>query len=112
LIQREINDPTPALDRLVEEGVRPRIDYLARLVAEITGLPRRDDRVMRSVFSIQAQSVACVPSPIAARLGFVVTSAQADALAEHIADFSLGGLRGFARGRATRKPRPARPRSR
>jgi TetR/AcrR family transcriptional regulator, regulator of cefoperazone and chloramphenicol sensitivity len=105
LIQREINDPTPALDRLVEEGVRPRIEYLAGLVAEITGLPRADERVMRCVFSIQAQSVSCVPNPIAARLGFVVTSARAEALANHIADFSLGGLRGFAGERAARKPR-------
>src|SRR5262249_29956681 len=28
LIHREMNDPTPFLDRLVEEGVRPRLDYL------------------------------------------------------------------------------------
>jgi AcrR family transcriptional regulator len=99
LIHREINDPTPALDRLVEEGVRPRVDYLAGLVADITGLPRADERVMRGVFSIQAQSVSCFPNPIAARLGFVATPASAESLAGHIADFSLGGLRGLTRAR-------------
>lgn len=101
LIQREMTDPTPALDRLVEEGVRPRIEYLAGLVAEITGLPKRDERVMRSVFSIQAQSVQSFPNPIATRLGFVATPASAESLAAHVAEFSLGGLRALT-------PRPAR----
>lgn len=103
LIHREMNDPTPALDRLVEEGVRPRIEYLAGLVAEITGLPKRDERVMRSVFSIQAQSVQSLPNPIAAKLGFVATPASAESLAAHIAEFSLGGLRALAPARATRR---------
>ncbi len=105
LIHREVHDPTPALDRLVDEGVRPRIDYLSGLVAEITGLPRRDERVLRSVFSIQAQSVSVFPNPVAARLGFVATPASAESLAAHIADFSLAGLRGLKRSGA-RKGRP------
>jgi AcrR family transcriptional regulator len=58
LIQREINDPTPALDALVEQGVRPRFEYLASLVADIIGCSPADHRVLRSVASIQAQSIA------------------------------------------------------
>src|SRR5262249_27964321 len=37
ILNREINDPTPALDALVEQGVRPRVAYLAGIVAEIVG---------------------------------------------------------------------------
>lgn len=99
LIQREINDPTPALDALVEQGVRPRFEYLASLVADIIGCSPADHRVLRSVASIQAQSIAYLPHPIAARLGSNLkpaTAAQVEAIAEHIADFSLAGVRGIA----------------
>ncbi len=99
LIQREINDPTPALDALVEQGVRPRFEYLASLVADIIGCSPADHRVLRSVASIQAQSIAYLPHPIAARLGSSLkpaTAAQVEAIAEHIADFSLAGVRGIA----------------
>jgi AcrR family transcriptional regulator len=107
LIHREMNDPTPALDRIAEEGVRPRIQYLAGLVAKISGLPADDPRVLRSVFSIQAQSLACFPNPIAERLGFTASPAHAEAIAAHIADFSLRGIRGLrpGRGRAASRPR-------
>ncbi len=105
LIHREMNDPTPALDRLVEKGVRPRIEYLAGLVAEITGRKPTDPRVIRCVFSIQAQSIASVPNPITARLGFPVTSADARVIADHIAAFSLDGIRGLRRGGRRSKSR-------
>jgi len=55
--------------------------------------------VLRCVFSIQAQAVSCLPNPIATRLGFTVTAADAEPLARHIADFSLDGLRGLQASR-------------
>ena len=99
LIHREMNEPTPMFDRLVEKGVRPRVEYLAGLVAEITGRRPSDPEVLRCVFSIQAQAVSCLPNPIATRLGFTVTAADAEPLAQHIADFSLDGLRGLQASR-------------
>ncbi|MGE5127305.1 MAG: TetR/AcrR family transcriptional regulator [Betaproteobacteria bacterium] len=102
LVHRELNDPTPALDRLVERGVRPRVLYLSRLVAEILGCAVGDERVRRCVFSIQSQTLAAVPNPIAERLGFHPRPADAAAIADHIARFSLSGMRGLGR-------RPARP---
>ena len=36
-----MHDPTPALDALVEQGVRPRVEYLSGLVAEMIRLPGR-----------------------------------------------------------------------
>jgi TetR/AcrR family transcriptional regulator, regulator of cefoperazone and chloramphenicol sensitivity len=96
LVQREMGDPTPALERLVDEGVRPRFQYLGELVAAILGCPPSDPRVLRCVSSIQAQALAVVPNAIAARLGVSAVPADAAAIAEHITAFSLGGLRGFA----------------
>jgi len=100
LIAREMNDPTPAFDALVEHGVRPRIMYLSSLVAQIIGCPVEDLRVLRAVASIQAQTIAYLPNPITARLGFVVTPTKAnlDEVADHIATFSLAGVRAIARG--------------
>ena len=57
LMQREMHDPTPALDALVEQGMRPRIDYLAGLIAEIIGCDPTDQAVLRCVASVQSQIV-------------------------------------------------------
>ena len=98
LINREMNDPTPALDALVEQGVRPRVEYLSGLIAEISGLAASDQRVLRCVASIQAQSLAYLPNPIAERLGLVLkpTKSHLDDVANHIAAFSLAGVRAVA----------------
>ena len=95
LIAREMNDPTPALDVLVEQGLRPRIEYLSGVIAELIDCDARDPRVLRCVASVQSQVVAYFPNPIAIRLGmrFDPTSAQIDAAARHIAAFSVAGVR-------------------
>jgi TetR/AcrR family transcriptional regulator, regulator of cefoperazone and chloramphenicol sensitivity len=99
LIHREMHDPTPALDDLVEQGVRPRIEYLSSLIAEIIGCKPSDPRVLRCVASVQAQSLAYVPNPIADRLGltFKPTPAHIEEVAEHIAVFSLAGVHAVSR---------------
>ena len=100
LITREMNDPTPALDDLVEQGVRPRVEYLSGVIARIIGSDPRDERVLRCVASVQAQAVAYFPNPIAQRLGFVLdpTPAQIGKAADHIATFSIAGVRAIGRG--------------
>jgi TetR/AcrR family transcriptional regulator, regulator of cefoperazone and chloramphenicol sensitivity len=99
LITRELNDPTPALDTLVEQGVRPRVEYLSGVIARILGCDPGDHRVIRCVASIQAQAVAYFPNPIAARLGFpfAPTPAEIDKAAHHIATFSIAGVRAVGR---------------
>jgi len=101
LIHREINDPTPALDALVEQGLRPRIDHMARLVSDLLEAPVADRRVLRCVASIQTQLTAYFPNPITTRLGFSVvprTPEDIRSIAGHIAAFSLGGVRAAAAG--------------
>ena len=100
LINREIADPTPAFDTLVEQGLRPRIDDLSAIVADIIGSSPADERVLRCVASIHAQWVLFVPHPVASRLRskLQLRSENIDGVAEHIADFSLAGIRAIARG--------------
>ena len=73
-----MNDPTPALDALVEQGVRPRVEYLSGLVAEIIGCDPSDQRVLRCVASIQSQTIAYLPNPIAERLGLALAPTPAN----------------------------------
>ncbi|HEY3885947.1 MAG TPA: CerR family C-terminal domain-containing protein, partial [Vicinamibacterales bacterium] len=93
---------TPVLDAVVEQGVRPRIEYLAGLVAELLGGAPDDRRVLRCVGSIQAQSIVYLPNPVAARLGFSFkpTTGEIEAAADHIAAFSIGGVRALRAARA------------
>jgi AcrR family transcriptional regulator len=100
LINREILDPTPALDDLVEQGVRPRLEYLSGIVGRMIGCDPRDERVLRCVLSVQSQSVVFGrPNPVGERLGFsfLPTAAQIDEAARHIADFSIAGIQAAGR---------------
>jgi TetR/AcrR family transcriptional regulator, regulator of cefoperazone and chloramphenicol sensitivity len=98
LINREVAEPTPSLDDIVDRAIRPRIRQLAVLVAELMACDVRDERVARSVASIQAQCTMALPHPIRDRLAPRPrwTAAEVEALARHIADFSVAGARAVA----------------
>ena len=98
LITREVNDPTPAFDDLVEQGLRPRIEYLSGLVADIMKCDRSDPRVLRCVGSIQSQAFTYLKNPVAVRLGFTFkpTPEFVEKAAAHIATFSIAGIRAVA----------------
>jgi AcrR family transcriptional regulator len=103
LIQREIDDPTAALDAFVEEAVRPRVEYIASIVAEMTGRDARDPLTLRCVGSILSQVLVYVrKNPIADRLGFSFRGSDIDAAARHIAAFSAAGVRAIAARRPDR----------
>ena len=95
IVNRELSDPTPALDNLVEQAVRPRVEYLSGVVAGMLGCELSDPRVLRCVGSVQSQSIMYArPNPIAERLGFTfkATSSEIDEAARHIAEFSVAGV--------------------
>lgn len=110
LVTREMNDPTPALDDLVEQGVRPRVEYLSGVIARIIGCATSDARVLRCVASIQTQSIAYLPNPIAERLGLTLKPAHIDEIAQHIVDFSLAGVRAVGARSGSRAALPHRGR--
>lgn len=109
LIQREIDHPTPAMDALVEQAARPRLEFLAGVVADLMECEPGDPLVLRCVGSILAQTIIYTrKNPIAERLGFTFkpTPENIEAVARHIAEFSVAGIRAVARTRA----QPDRPR--
>jgi AcrR family transcriptional regulator len=99
LVTREMMDPTPALDTIIEQGVRPRMEYLSEVIADLIGCDLTDPRVGRSVASVWAQSEPYVANPIAERGGGPIAPAASDidAIARHITDFSIAGIRAIAR---------------
>ena len=98
LIKHEMNEPTPALDALVDQALRPRIEYVSSVIAEIVGCAATDPRVLHCVGSVQSQALSYFPNPIAARLGFEFkgTPEEIARVADHIATFSIAGIKGLA----------------
>jgi AcrR family transcriptional regulator len=100
LIARELMDPTPALDLIVEKGIKPTSQRMGAMVAELLGTSLNDARVWQCFLSIQAQCLFYKSGkPITVRMsppGFKYTPEFIDGLARHIAEFSLAGIRAIA----------------
>lgn len=95
LVMREMVDPTPELANLVDRFFRPMHDAIGRVVAELLGPAATRERVQMTIRSIVGQTVFYKHCRGAAGLlmpeqGF--GPAEIDALAEHIAEFSLGAI--------------------
>jgi AcrR family transcriptional regulator len=106
LIHREMNDPTDELATIVDEGLRPRFEYLAAIVRDLLGPDVEDARVTQCTVSIHAQIVHFRPSPIIERLprkarrAFDVTQ-----VIEHVTQFSLAGIESYRQVRQVRRVR-------
>jgi AcrR family transcriptional regulator len=94
LMMHEMADPTEALELVVDRVLRPRQAYLGEVIGEMLSLPPEDDRVKRSVSSVQSQFHALLMSPVARKLSpdLKADTSTIDAWADHIASFSLGGI--------------------
>jgi AcrR family transcriptional regulator len=103
LIAREMTEPSPGLDLFFEEVIRPNSLRVAALAGEIMGLPATDPTVGACVRSIQTQMVGLM-NPIAGRfVPGLDTPEVLDAIAEHIAEFSLAGMRAIAQKKSELK---------
>jgi AcrR family transcriptional regulator len=95
LIAREMVDPTPVLDELVEAFVRPQYERVRAIVTELLGPAATPERVRRCVTSVVGQCIFfknCRPV-----LDRLLPEQMYDAparleLAEHIAGFALAGI--------------------
>ena len=101
LVRHETSDPTPLAPWIVEQAVMPRVQYLRRLVAELIGCEAADPRVERCVISIQAQCAFYAPDKFreAAFPGWPPSATELARAANHIAEFSLAGIRRIAEDR-------------
>jgi hypothetical protein len=96
-----MSEPTPAFDLIIRQAIRPRLKYLGGLVSELLGCPPSDARVIKCIASIQSQVLFCL-NPGVARVfpAFNLTPPAIDELADHIAEFSLAGIRAIKAGRS------------
>ncbi|HET7215233.1 MAG TPA: CerR family C-terminal domain-containing protein [Terriglobia bacterium] len=97
LMAREMADPSPAFDLIIEKAIRPNSARVAALVSELTGLPVSDPRVGICVGCIQTQ-ITGFTGPVAARMvpGGRFTGEIIDFVADQIVQFSLAGMRAIA----------------
>jgi len=102
LMAREMSQPTPALDVIVQEKIHATYRRVDAIVRELLGPEVSEDDVRACVLSVQGQCLFyrhC--HPVLTRLFPRVSfgPAQVPELAEHIARFSLAGIRAIARAR-------------
>lgn len=95
LMAMEIADPTPALDLLVSQSIRPMYEELARILRELLGPGASQDDLERCAGSIIGQCLHYKHArPVIERLGLWRVHGAEDvaAIADHIVMFSLGGI--------------------
>jgi TetR/AcrR family transcriptional regulator, regulator of cefoperazone and chloramphenicol sensitivity len=96
LVMHEFSHPTPAMARVVDEGMRPIYDRVRKAVGEVIGLPPDHETTRLSVNSIVGQILFYTFSwPVLSHLmpELKLTPDQLDRIADHIADFSLAYLK-------------------
>ena len=98
LMRHETSEPTPLAKWIADQAITPRVQYLGRAVAEILRCPLDDARVTRCVISIQTQCQFYAPDKFrdAVYPNWPPNAAELTAVAEHIAEFSLAGIRQIA----------------
>jgi TetR/AcrR family transcriptional regulator, regulator of cefoperazone and chloramphenicol sensitivity len=97
LMAREFEQPTEALELVMTQVVKPRLEYLSTVAGALMGLPPSDIRVMRCVGSLQMQCFMAarqVPAPLEKTFG--QASRDIEGTVAHISEFSLGGMRAMA----------------
>lgn len=98
LMRHEMSEPTPLAPWIAEHGILPRIEYLAGVVAKLLDCKPNDKRVARCVLSVQAQCLFYRPDRFrtSAFKGWPLSEAELAAVADHIAEFSLAGIKRIA----------------
>lgn len=97
MMARELADPTPALDKIVQEAIAPLHEFLGQLLREIAGEAPSEASLRRCVYSLLGQCVFYRNSyPVLQRLHpkLRYDRAEIEAIANHISDFSLAALSG------------------
>lgn len=99
LIQHEINRPTAAAQRILDEAIAPRLRYLAVVVQELLACPLNDPRVMQCVASVHGlclvySRMVIAPERFRALAPDLVPAGDLtiEAAAEHVSTFSLAGI--------------------
>lgn len=96
IIMHEMAKPTPAMNQVVTEAIRPVYARLREVISKILGLPAEHEKTRLCAHSIIGQIMFyAFARPVIARLWpeLKMTAPQLDLIANHIADFSLAYIR-------------------
>jgi hypothetical protein len=106
LVMREISHPTEACVELVQSSIRPQFEILLGILRELMPKVRSEKQLHLTAFSIVGQCLFYhFADPVVRNLldADEYASLESDALAEHIAAFSLAALkRGATKSGAVR----------
>ncbi|MGH7623459.1 MAG: CerR family C-terminal domain-containing protein, partial [Gemmatimonadaceae bacterium] len=108
LIRHEMADPTPAARWFVEQSIMTRIEFMQGVVRDLLGDAATPQRVRRCVTSLQAQCLFYLPDPFKTAVfgdWQPRTDAEIRETAEHIAAFTLAGIRAIAKQHGAARPR-------
>jgi AcrR family transcriptional regulator len=109
LLAREMIEPTRALDSLVENEIRPLMEALEALCGELLGPGARPEEARLVARSVAGQCLHYRHAqPVIVRLGPEERygAAHIRRLADHVTEFSLGGIERLARERAAKAASP------
>lgn len=98
LVARELADPSPILDGIVEDFIRPTARALGEIVTVLLGPAASERDVMKCQVSVIGQCFHyAMARPILTRLARFELSDEAmlDELAAHVTEFSLSGIAGI-----------------
>jgi AcrR family transcriptional regulator len=105
LLNREMVDPSPEFEVVVNKGMRPNFQLLCGIVCEIAGFSGTDDhRATACAQSVLGQCLTFGSAKKLARFftpGLEFTSQVVDGIARHVTQFSLAGIRAIAGHKTT-----------
>ncbi|HOW69723.1 MAG TPA: TetR/AcrR family transcriptional regulator [Phycisphaerae bacterium] len=94
LLSHELNQPTAAMEAVMDELIWPRVHFVNGLIRDILGPQATKEEVASGAFSVIAQIVHCLYNAGLLRRiePKLVEPDNAETLAAHITEFSLAGL--------------------
>ncbi len=96
IVMHEFSQPTPAMARVIDEGMRPIYNRVRKAVGKMIGLPPNHEKTRLCNNSIMGQVLFYTFSqPVLARLQpeLKLTPEQLERIADHITEFSLAYLK-------------------
>jgi AcrR family transcriptional regulator len=95
LIARELLDPSPPFENILDRYIRPHKDLLVSIIAEIAGSTVEPRKLLQCAISIIGQCIYYTfASSVISKIGGELTPRQdnLDQLADFVYTFSLGGI--------------------
>jgi AcrR family transcriptional regulator len=110
LVSHELNQPTAALDAVMQELIWPRVRFVKKLIRDFLGPKASEEEISRGAFSVSSQVLHYLYNAGLLRRiePELLQPENADELAAHIAEFSLAGLYAMRDRRNLTEARQAR----